>query len=198
MCDRWQGDQREDHDSGRAVGADVLSELGVLYYHCPDVSSVDKIATERSYRNRDEITVSPEKMGAIYEEKVRMFFNEHLHEDEEIRYILDGEGFFDVRNAKDDWIRISLVKGDLIVLPAGIYHRFTTDSKNVWCTHTVLHTLILIAQQYIKAMRLFKDEPQWTPLNRGLETDNNLHRKSYLHMRDTKSATSSNGKLNYN
>ena len=81
--------------------------------------SVDQIAVERYYKNRDEIVVSPEKMGLAFEEKVRMFFNEHLHEDEEIRYILDGKGFFDVRNADDEWIRISLEKNDLLILPAG-------------------------------------------------------------------------------
>jgi len=97
------------------------------------VTSVDQIAKDRSYKNRDEITVSSEKMGAVYEDKVKMFFNEHLHEDEEIRYILDGEGFFDVRSEGDDWVRIKLQKDDLIILPAGIYHRFTTDSKNVGC-----------------------------------------------------------------
>jgi len=75
----------------------------VLYCRCPSVAEVDAIASQRSYKNRDEITVSPEKMGASYEEKVKMFFDEHLHEDEEIRYILDGEGFFDVRSANDDW-----------------------------------------------------------------------------------------------
>ena len=114
-----QSDQREDHDSGRAVSTEYLSRLGVLYRHCPSVSSVDKIASERSYKNRDEIIVSPEKMGPVYEEKVRMFFNEHLHEDEEIRYILDGNGFFDVRNESDEWVRIRLEKDDLIILPSG-------------------------------------------------------------------------------
>jgi cupin superfamily acireductone dioxygenase involved in methionine salvage len=126
-----QGDQRQPHDSGRAVDPAYLSKLGVLYHQINSQAEVDQLAAARNYKNRDEITVSPEKMGDIYEEKVKSFFHEHLHEDEEIRYILDGAGFFDVRSEGDDWVRIWLEKGDLIILPSGIYHRFTTDEQNV-------------------------------------------------------------------
>ncbi|RMD44375.1 hypothetical protein DV735_g665, partial [Chaetothyriales sp. CBS 134920] len=156
-------DQRANHDSGKSVDPAYLAKLGVLYSYHPDSATVDVLAKERDYKNRDEITVSPAAMGAVYEDKVKSFFHEHLHEDEEIRYITDGAGYFDVRSEGDDWVRIRLEKDDLIIIPAGIYHRFTTDENN-----------------YIKAVRLFKDEPKWTPLNRGQETDANVHRKTYL------------------
>ncbi|PTB47887.1 hypothetical protein M431DRAFT_501595 [Trichoderma harzianum CBS 226.95] len=132
MYDNLPGDQRLPHDSGREVTADALANLGVLYHHLPATSEVDVLAANRGYKNRDEIVVSPEKMGDVYEDKVKMFFNEHLHEDEEIRYIRGGQGYFDVRNQGDEWVRIQLEKDDLIILPAGIFHRFTTDESNIF------------------------------------------------------------------
>jgi 1,2-dihydroxy-3-keto-5-methylthiopentene dioxygenase len=126
-----QGDQRLPHNSGKPVSVDDLMNIGVYYYHLPELESVDNLARERGYKNRDEITVSPEAMGEVYETKVRSFFAEHLHEDEEIRYIRGGRGYFDVRSQDDDWVRVLLEKDDLLILPPGIYHRFTTDESNV-------------------------------------------------------------------
>ncbi|KAK8917624.1 1,2-dihydroxy-3-keto-5-methylthiopentene dioxygenase [Metarhizium anisopliae] len=163
MYDNQPGDQRLPHDSGRAISTEALGKLGVLYFHFANIADVDRLAADRGYKNRDEITVSPEKMGGMYEDKVKMFFNEHLHEDEEIRYIKGGQGFFDVRSKDDNWVRVRLEKDDLLILPAGIYHRFTTDEAN-----------------YVHAMRLFKDEPKWTPLNRSAELKENLFRKAYV------------------
>ena len=71
-----------------------------------------------------------------------MIWCRHMHEDEEIRYVLDGSGFFDLRehNGPDEeWIRVHVTPGDLLVVPAGIYLRSTLDEGN-----------------RIKAMRLFK------------------------------------------
>ncbi|KAJ6903526.1 1,2-dihydroxy-3-keto-5-methylthiopentene dioxygenase 2-like [Populus alba x Populus x berolinensis] len=130
-----------------------LAELGVLSWkldadnHETD-AELKKIREERGYSYVDLIEVCPEKLPN-YEEKIKNFFEEHLHTDEEIRYCLGGSGYFDVRDHNDHWIRVWVKKGGMIVLPAGIYHRFTLDTDN-----------------YIKAMRLFVGDPVWTPFNR--------------------------------
>jgi len=162
-------DQRLAHsyDPERLVSTETLESLGVHYWQVPTENwepKIDAIAAERSYKNRDIINVTKAGLGDLYETKIKSFFEEHLHEDEEIRYILDGRGYFDVRELRtDDWIRIRVEPGDLLVLPAGIYHRFTLDDTNA-----------------IKALRLFKDEPKWIPHNRSQETEVNPYRQQYV------------------
>eukprot|EP01026_Neomeris_dumetosa_P065585 TRINITY_DN6299_c1_g1_i1.p1 TRINITY_DN6299_c1_g1~~TRINITY_DN6299_c1_g1_i1.p1 ORF type:complete len:200 (+),score=22.24 TRINITY_DN6299_c1_g1_i1:68-667(+) len=148
-------DQRLPHrqEPNKPCSVKELRQLGVLswkleadkYENDPELEAIRKV---RGYSYQDVITVSPDKLPG-YEEKLKCFFEEHIHTDEEIRYILEGSGYFDVRDKDDNWIRIKCETGDMIVLPEGIYHRFTLDSDN-----------------YIKAMRLFVGEPIWTPYNR--------------------------------
>eukprot|EP00252_Welwitschia_mirabilis_P019614 TRINITY_DN458_c0_g1_i2.p2 TRINITY_DN458_c0_g1~~TRINITY_DN458_c0_g1_i2.p2 ORF type:complete len:192 (+),score=25.08 TRINITY_DN458_c0_g1_i2:231-806(+) len=165
--DESDGDQRLPHHCNppRYVSLDELAELGVLYWHL-DADNYEnderfhRIRKERGYSYMDLITCCPDKLPN-YEEKLKSFYEEHLHTDEEIRFCLEGSGYFDVRDNNDKWIRIWVKKGDMIVLPAGCYHRFTLDSSN-----------------YIKAMRLFVGEPVWTPYNRP--QDDHPVRKEYI------------------
>ena len=115
----------------------------------PDADDgLTKLRSDRGYRFVDFISVCREKLPN-YEEMIRVFYREHLHQDEEIRFILEGSGYFDIRDADDKWIRVLVKKGDLIILPAGIFHRFTVDTHNT-----------------IRAMRLFTQIPVWTAYNR--------------------------------
>ncbi|CAA6658506.1 unnamed protein product [Spirodela intermedia] len=135
--DDSEEDQRLPHhrEPKEFVSFDKLLELGVVSWRLnADAYETDenlrKIREARGYSYMDICEVCPEKLPN-YEAKIKSFFEEHLHTDEEIRYCLDGS------------------ERRLIVLPAGLYHRFTLDTNN-----------------YIKAMRLFVGEPVWTPYNR--------------------------------
>jgi len=167
--DNVPGDQRLPHDCdpSRPVSEQTLRALGVSYWRIEldgYLPKLNAVTDERGYKNRDLINVSKAGLGELYEEKLKNFFSEHMHEDEEIRYILDGSGFFDIRESpSDEWIRLAVVPGDLLVIPAGIYHRFTLDEGD-----------------YVHAIRLFQDEPKWVPYNRSEETEANPHRAAYL------------------
>jgi 1,2-dihydroxy-3-keto-5-methylthiopentene dioxygenase len=121
---------------------------------------LEQLRDDRGYSYADIITVTPEHLPG-YEEKIKSFFEEHIHDAEEIRYVLDGSGFFDVRNKEDKWVRVWVKRGDLLTLPEGIYHRFTCDEND-----------------FIHAMRLFKGHPIWTPFNRPM--DDHPSRKLYV------------------
>ncbi|KAM5539327.1 hypothetical protein V8D89_007018 [Ganoderma adspersum] len=153
------------HDStGEYLDVEALKQVGVLAFVNQNADTVDAIAKERGYVARDEINVTKAGLGDAYEARLKAFYEEHLHEDEEIRYIRDGAGYFDVRS-KDDkrWIRIHVEQNDLIIVPAGIYHRFTLDSNNA-----------------VRAMRLFKEAPKWIALPREPALDANLIRQQYV------------------
>lgn len=134
IMDNEDTDQRLPHrkNPNEPVSLESLKKLGVEYWNVKGEKDkqLEVIKEEQGYSYSDIISVSPDTLPN-YEEKIKSFFAEHLHDDDEIRFCLDGSGYFDVRSPGDEkWIRIEVHQNDMISLPAGIYHRFTLDSNN--------------------------------------------------------------------
>jgi len=171
MCDEFADQRAENRRSPNVpVSYEELAQLGIFVRKLnPETmlesidgkpSEVDRIMASMGYKNRDEVCCAPDKLPN-YETKLKMFFEEHIHEDEEIRLIKEGSGYFDFRNRSDEWIRVLVKAGDFIIVPAGMYHRFTMDETNF--TH---------------AIRLFSDAPKWIAINRPCE--DNPFRQQFL------------------
>ena len=66
---------------------------------------------EKGFSYEDTITVNRESLGSDFDEKTRGFYRAHLHTDEEARLVLDGSGYFDVRNVREQILSLMRVCG---------------------------------------------------------------------------------------
>ena len=135
-----------------SIAPDVLAQRGILSWSVPadDAARAELIATvkrDQGYVDEDFVELKPDMPNL--DEVCAKFDKEHFHTEDEVRYVVGGEGIFDVRDGEDQWIRIEVSEGDMIVIPARTYHRFyLTDRKQIRC------------------MRLFANHDGWAPLYR--------------------------------
>lgn len=135
-----------------AVSPDDLANRGVLSWSVPSddearSSLIETVKREHGYVDEDFVEMSPDMPNLA--EICTKFDKEHFHSEDEVRYVVDGEGVFDVRDDHDRWIRIEVSSGDMIVIPARTYHRFS-----------------LTERKHIRCMRLFANHDGWAPLYR--------------------------------
>jgi 1,2-dihydroxy-3-keto-5-methylthiopentene dioxygenase len=135
-----------------SIAPDVLAARGVLSWSVPadDASRAEliaKVKREYGYVDEDFVELKPELPNL--DEICAKFDKEHFHTEDEVRFVVEGAGIFDVRDEADQWVRIEVTPGDMIVIPARAYHRFyLTDAKQIRC------------------MRLFANHDGWAPLYR--------------------------------
>ena len=136
-------------DGSEAITAPQLNGQGVYYTQLSTDEAayqppVDALKAERGYIEQDVIALRPDtpNLDAI----CTKFVDEHFHDDDEVRFVLEGEGIFDIRSRDDRWMRVVVEPGDLIVVPKDRHHRFLlTDAKTIRC------------------VRLFRDMSGWVP-----------------------------------
>ena len=95
----------------QAIGPETLAARGVLSWRVPEDDSaraeiVAMIKREHGYVDQDfiELGADTPNLEAI----CAKFDKEHYHTEDEVRFVVEGAGIFDVRGENDRWIRIEV------------------------------------------------------------------------------------------
>ncbi len=124
----------------RAVAADASSEAVLAAY----ADEINELKARGGYVTADVIDVQASTPGL--DTMLAKFNSEHWHDEDEVRFIVEGRGLFHVHPATGPVFAIEVEAGDLIRVPKGTLHWFD-----------------LCAERRIRAIRLFQDPSGWTP-----------------------------------
>lgn len=107
-------------------------------------TKIEELNARGGYVTADVIDVKPDTPGI--EAMLAKFSSEHWHDEDEVRFIVEGRGLFHVHLPGDAVFAIEVEAGDLIRVPKGTLHWFD-----------------LCGDRCIRAIRLFQDVSGWTP-----------------------------------
>jgi 1,2-dihydroxy-3-keto-5-methylthiopentene dioxygenase len=117
-------------------------------------AEIDKLKARGGYVRSDVIDVNPQTPGL--DEMLAKFRREHWHDEDEVRFIIQGRGLFHIRPRHGDVVAIEVEPGDLIRVPRGTWHWFN-----------------LCSNREIRAIRLFQDPAGWAPQYTESRVDSN-------------------------
>lgn len=106
---------------------------------------------KHGYQTADVITVHPETPNLP--ELRTKFLQEHTHSEDEVRFFVEGQGYFWF-NLDNTVFCVTCVAGDLLSVPTGFKHWFD-----------------LGPDPFVKTIRIFTDASGWTPhyTNSGID-----------------------------
>ena len=107
-------------------------------------NEIEKLKADGGYVTADVINVNPQTPNL--ETMLAKFSREHWHDEDEVRFIVQGRGLFHVNPKTSPVVGIEVEAGDLIRVPRGTLHWFD-----------------LCSDKQIRCIRLFQDPTGWTP-----------------------------------
>jgi 1,2-dihydroxy-3-keto-5-methylthiopentene dioxygenase len=108
-------------------------------------AEIEKLKARGGYVTADVINVTAQTPGL--DAMLAKFSREHLHDEDEVRFIVHGHGVFHIHPPESSVVAIEVEAGDLIRVPRGTWHWFD-----------------LCSDRQIRAIRLFQDPSGWTPM----------------------------------
>ena len=128
---------------------DTTEQAHILETFAPEI---ERLKAAHGYAAADVIALSPETPNL--ETVLGKFDREHLHSEDEVRFVVKGRGVFTIHNDADDVVfDVEVHAGDLLVVPDGTWHWFT-----------------LCEDRTIQCIRLFTSTQGWTPEYREAST----------------------------
>ncbi|MFK7873354.1 MAG: cupin domain-containing protein [Oligoflexales bacterium] len=132
----------------------TLEQEGILYerwglregnlYSSEDVvrvykDDIQRLKQERGYKAEDVIAINPDTQGL--DETLKNFRREHIHTDDEVRFVVEGVGVFHVYSADEQRrYTVRTEAGDLIVIPAHRKHSFElTEKRSIRCVRLFMN-----------------------------------------------------------
>ncbi len=126
------------------VAADATVEE-ILAGYCQEI---ERLKARGGYVTADVIDIHPQTPGL--EAMLNKFNSEHWHDEDEVRFIIEGRGLFHInpspQGRRGPVIAIEVEAGDLIRVPRGTWHWFD-----------------LCRDRRIRAIRLFQNPGGWVP-----------------------------------
>ena len=130
--ERWAG-------ASKAGSTATSDEILTAY-----AAKIDELKARGGYVTADVIDVKPDTPGL--DSMLAKFSSEHWHDEDEVRFIVEGRGLFHIHPVQGPVFAIEVEAGDLIRVPKGTHHWFD-----------------LCADRRIRAIRLFQETSGWTP-----------------------------------
>jgi 1,2-dihydroxy-3-keto-5-methylthiopentene dioxygenase len=107
-------------------------------------TEIEKLKASGGYVTADVINVNPQTPNL--DAMLAKFSREHWHDEDEVRFVVQGRGLFHINPKTSPVIGIEVEPGDLIRVPRGTLHWFD-----------------LCSDKHIRCIRLFQDPAGWTP-----------------------------------
>ena len=91
----------------------------VLATYAPEI---ERLKEQGGYVTADVIDVTPETPGL--DAMLNRFNSEHWHDEDEVRFIVEGRGLFHIHPREGKVVSITVEAGDLLRVPRGTWHWF--------------------------------------------------------------------------
>lgn len=131
-----------DQWSCEVVFDDQATQEEILSAYAKDL---EPFMAQGGYKSADVISIHSQTPN--YSELRAKFLAEHTHDEDEIRFFVDGEGLFWFHLDNQPVFNVLCQRGDLISVPTGTKHWFDAGPTD----------------PFVKAIRIFSDTSGWTP-----------------------------------